>query len=60
LTAIGVGEFALVTTEFLPVGLLPQIARDMGVTAVVKSGPREWRLLAQSSRWYANIISELV
>jgi hypothetical protein len=36
LTAIGVGAFALVTTEFLPVGLLPQIAGDMGVTAVVK------------------------
>jgi predicted MFS family arabinose efflux permease len=32
LAAIGVGAFALVTTEFLPVGLLPQIARDMGVT----------------------------
>jgi predicted MFS family arabinose efflux permease len=30
--AIGIGAFALVTTEFLPVGLLPQIARDMGVT----------------------------
>jgi predicted MFS family arabinose efflux permease len=30
--AIGVGAFALVTTEFLPVGLLPQIARDIGVT----------------------------
>jgi predicted MFS family arabinose efflux permease len=32
LVAIGVGAFALVTTEFLPVGLLPQIAHDMGVT----------------------------
>lgn len=29
---VGVGAFALVTTEFLPVGLLPQIARDIGVT----------------------------
>ena len=28
-TAIGVGAFALVTTEFLPVGLLPQIAHDI-------------------------------
>ncbi|MBN8953955.1 MULTISPECIES: MFS transporter [unclassified Rhizobium] len=32
LVAIGVGAFALVTTEFLPVGLLPQIASDMTVT----------------------------
>lgn len=32
LVAIGIGAFALVTTEFLPVGLLPQIAADMGVT----------------------------
>jgi predicted MFS family arabinose efflux permease len=32
LISIGVGAFALVTTEFLPIGLLPQIARDMGVT----------------------------
>ncbi|HEV7714654.1 MAG TPA: MFS transporter [Steroidobacteraceae bacterium] len=32
LVAIGVGAFALVTTEFLPVGLLPQIARDMRIT----------------------------
>jgi predicted MFS family arabinose efflux permease len=32
LIAIGVGAFALVTTEFLPVGLLPQIAHDMGVS----------------------------
>ncbi|HWA43269.1 MAG TPA: MFS transporter [Hypericibacter adhaerens] len=31
-TAVGTGAFALVTTEFLPVGLLPQIARDLGVT----------------------------
>ncbi len=32
LIAIGVGAFALVTTEFLPIGLLPQIASDMGVS----------------------------
>jgi predicted MFS family arabinose efflux permease len=32
LAAIGVGAFALVTTEFLPVGLLPQIAHDMSIT----------------------------
>jgi predicted MFS family arabinose efflux permease len=30
--AVGVGAFALVSSEFLPVGLLPQIARDLGVT----------------------------
>lgn len=30
--SIGVGAFALVTTEFLPVGLLPQIAADIGIT----------------------------
>lgn len=30
--SIAVGAFALVTTEFLPVGLLPQIARDVGIT----------------------------
>ena len=30
--SVGVGAFALVTTEFLPVGLLPQIAADIGVT----------------------------
>lgn len=29
---IGIGAFALVTTEFLPVGLLPKIAQDLGVT----------------------------
>lgn len=29
---IGVGAFALVTTEFLPVGLLPKIAQSLGVT----------------------------
>jgi predicted MFS family arabinose efflux permease len=32
LGAIGAGAFALVTTEFLPIGLLPQIARDMAIT----------------------------
>lgn len=31
-TSIGVGAFALVTTEFLPVGLLPLIAADLGVS----------------------------
>ena len=30
--AIGVGAFALVTAEFLPVGLLPQIANDLAVS----------------------------
>jgi predicted MFS family arabinose efflux permease len=30
--SVGVGAFALVTTEFLPVGLLPQIATELGVT----------------------------
>ncbi|MFB7143144.1 MFS transporter [Agrobacterium deltaense] len=30
--SVGVGAFALVTTEFLPVGLLPQIAADIGVS----------------------------
>jgi predicted MFS family arabinose efflux permease len=30
--SIGVGAFALVTTEFLPGGLLPQIALDIGIT----------------------------
>jgi predicted MFS family arabinose efflux permease len=30
--AIGVGAFALVTAEFLPVGLLPQIAADLGIS----------------------------
>lgn len=30
--SVGIGAFALVTTEFLPVGLLPSIAIDMGVT----------------------------
>lgn len=30
--SIGVGAFALVTTEFLPVGLLPSIAAELGVS----------------------------
>jgi predicted MFS family arabinose efflux permease len=30
--AIALGAFALVVTEFLPVGLLPGIARDLGIT----------------------------
>lgn len=30
--AVAIGAFALVTTEFLPVGLLPQIARDLNIT----------------------------
>ncbi|MGV8596165.1 MFS transporter [Pseudomonas aeruginosa] len=30
--AVAIGAFALVTTEFLPVGLLPQIARDLHIT----------------------------
>lgn len=30
--AVGIGAFALVTSEFLPVGLLPQIAQDLNVT----------------------------
>ena len=30
--AVTVGSFAFVTTEFLPVGLLPQIAHDLGVS----------------------------
>jgi predicted MFS family arabinose efflux permease len=30
--AIGVGAFALVTAEFLPVGLLPQIASDLAIS----------------------------
>jgi predicted MFS family arabinose efflux permease len=30
--SIAVGAFALVTTEFLPVGLLPSIAAELGVT----------------------------
>ncbi len=31
--SIGVGAFALVTTEFLPIGLLPQISRELGISA---------------------------
>jgi hypothetical protein len=31
--AIGIGAFALVTAEFLPVGLLPQIANGLAITA---------------------------
>ena len=30
--SVAIGAFALVTTEFLPVGLLPAIARDLGIT----------------------------
>lgn len=30
--AVGIGAFALVTTEFLPVGLLPQVARELAIT----------------------------
>ncbi|MFJ2990851.1 MFS transporter [Collimonas sp. NPDC087041] len=30
--AVAIGAFAFVTTEFLPVGLLPQIAHDLGVS----------------------------
>jgi predicted MFS family arabinose efflux permease len=30
--SVTIGAFAFVTTEFLPVGLLPQIAHDLGVT----------------------------
>ena len=30
--SVGTGAFALVTSEFLPVGLLPAVARDLGVT----------------------------
>src|ERR1700710_74294 len=30
--SVAIGAFAFVTTEFLPVGLLPQIARDLGVS----------------------------
>lgn len=30
--SVGIGAFALVTTEFLPVGLLPQMAADLGVS----------------------------
>ncbi len=30
--AVGIGAFALVTTEFLPVGLLPQVAEELGIS----------------------------
>jgi predicted MFS family arabinose efflux permease len=30
--SVAIGAFAFVTTEFLPVGLLPQIAQDLGVS----------------------------
>jgi predicted MFS family arabinose efflux permease len=30
--SVTIGAFAFVTTEFLPVGLLPQVARELGVT----------------------------
>lgn len=30
--SVGIGAFALVTTEFLPVGLLPAIAADLGIS----------------------------
>jgi predicted MFS family arabinose efflux permease len=30
--SVAIGAFAFVTTEFLPVGLLPQIAKDLGVS----------------------------
>jgi predicted MFS family arabinose efflux permease len=30
--SVGVGSFALVTTEFLPVGLLPSIATELGIS----------------------------
>lgn len=30
--SVSISAFALVTTEFLPVGLLPAIARDLGIT----------------------------
>lgn len=30
--AVGIGAFALVTTEFLPVGLLPQVARELAIS----------------------------
>lgn len=31
-SAVALGAFAFVTTEYLPVGVLPQIARELGVT----------------------------
>ncbi|MBW8837392.1 MAG: MFS transporter, partial [Burkholderia sp.] len=30
--AVAIGAFAFVTTEFLPVGLLPRVAADLGVS----------------------------
>lgn len=30
--AVGIGAFALVTTEFLPVGLLPQVAQELAIS----------------------------
>src|SRR5712664_2943970 len=30
--SVAIGAFAFVSTEFLPIGLLPQIARDLGVS----------------------------
>src|SRR5580698_8212640 len=30
--AVAVGAFAFVTTEFLPVGILPQVSTDFGVS----------------------------
>ncbi|MEA3130459.1 MAG: hypothetical protein QOF46_2254, partial [Paraburkholderia sp.] len=30
--SVAVGSFAFVATEYMPVGLLPQIAQDLGVT----------------------------
>ena len=30
--SVAIGAFALVTTEFLPVGLLPAIAADLGIS----------------------------
>jgi predicted MFS family arabinose efflux permease len=30
--AVAIGAFAFVTTEFLPVGLLPHVAREMGIS----------------------------
>ncbi|MCF5586273.1 MFS transporter, partial [Pseudomonas syringae] len=35
--SVSLGSFATVTTEFLPVGLLPEIARDLG-TSVSHAG----------------------
>jgi len=32
IVALSIGSFAMVTTEYLPVGLLPQIARSLGVS----------------------------